>query len=71
MEIQKDKWYVCACGWWGLTDQEVINCIQENNIDGVYDTFEEALKQVEYLFEEVLDDDECCYIYHNGKIKEY
>lgn len=57
------KYYVFTSGWEGLRLKDV-NLYEP---DAVCDTYEEAMQEVDRLWDEILMPDEGAYVYHNGK----
>ena len=64
------KYYVIACGWMGMNEEEMKEVIMNNDTRffDVYDNYEEAEARYFYQAENNLDDDECCYIFDGNNI---
>lgn len=60
--FKKDKYYVFASGWQGLSLEEIKFYAPE----AICDTYEEAMEEIDRLWNE-LDPDDGTYVYHNGK----
>ena len=62
--FDKNKYYVFATGWNGMTKDDVF--FEEPDV--ICNTFEDAIKTINRLWETTLEEDEGCYLYHNGKL---
>lgn len=70
MNNNNNKYFVCPCGWQGMSEGSLLELAQVAT-DDVFDTYEEALERVDYYWEEELAPDECCYVVHpNGYCEE-
>lgn len=61
------KYYVFACGWMGMNEEEMKEEVANNNAE-VFNNYEEAENRYNYYVENELDDDETCYIFDGEKI---
>jgi hypothetical protein len=61
--FKKDKYYVFASGWQGLSLEELKWYAPE----AICDTYEEAMEEVSNLWDTVLDPDDGTYVYYNGE----
>lgn len=66
MKFETGKYYVYGAGWEGMDYEDLEIC----KPDGIYDNLEDAIKEVNRLWEEELECDESSYIYHNGILRE-
>lgn len=58
-----NKYYVFGSGWEGMTLKD----IKYTEPEAICDTYEEAMNEVDRLWDEILAPDEGAYVYHNGR----
>lgn len=66
LNYEANKYYVFGVGYNGMN----IRDLEIFEPDGVFDNFEDAMKEVDRLWDEDLAPDEATYIYHNGVLEE-